>query len=89
MKLEGLPALGRLPQKNVRRDNHTDIKDYFKTTILIDKVLERYAIDFKKFYADYSVDNLINGDPLKKKPPLQKAKRSLRAKTIGSPDKCQ
>lgn len=79
MKLEKLPLLGPLPQKNVRRENKTDIKAYFRTTALIDIVLERYAIDFKRFYGDYSVDALISGDPLEKYPPLQrgvvKAKR--------------
>ena len=75
LKLEGLPPLGRLPQKNVRRDNHADIRDHFNSTALIDKVLERYAVDFKRFYADYTVDKLIYGDCLKKIPPLQKAKR--------------
>ena len=81
MKLEGLPPLGLLPQKNVRRDNHTDIKDYFKTTLLVDKVLERYAIDFKRFYTDYSIDELINGDQLEQKPPLQKSRRRGGVKT--------
>ena len=85
MKLEGLPTLGLLPQKNVRRDDRTDIGNYFKTSILIDQVLERYAIDIKRFYADYSIDKLIRGEDLAKHPPLQrgvvKAKRRLDAQT--------
>ena len=83
MKLEGLPTLGLLPQKNVRRDDRKDIGNYFKTSILIDQVLERYAIDFKRFYGEYSIDNLIRGERLEKHPPLQrgvvKAKRRLDA----------
>ena len=79
MKLEGLPTLGLLPQKNVRRDNRNDIGDYFKTSTLVDQVLERYAIDLKRFYGDYSIDKLIRGEDLEKQPPLQrgvvKAKR--------------
>ena len=85
MKLEGLPTLGLLPQKNVRRDDRKDIGNYFKTSTLIDQVLERYAIDFKRFYADYSIDKLIRGEHLEKRPPLQrgvvKAKRRLDAQT--------
>ena len=85
MKLEGLPTLGLLPQKNVRRDDRTDIGNYFKTSILIDQVLERYAIDIKRFYGDYSIDKLIRGEDLAKHPPLQrgvvKAKRRLNAQT--------
>jgi len=85
MKLEGLPTLGLLPQKNVRRDNRNDIGDYFKTSKLVDQVLERYAIDLKRFYGDYSIDNLIRGEYLEKQPPLQrgivKAKRRKDAQT--------
>ena len=85
MKLEGLPTLGLLPQKNVRRDDRKDIGNYFKTSILIDQVLERYAIDIKRFYGDYSIDKLISGEDLAKHPPLQrgvvKAKRRLDAQT--------
>ena len=83
MKLEDLPTLGKLPKKNVRRDERKDIINYFKTSTLIDQVLERYAIDFKRFYGDYSIDKLILGEHLEKQPPLQrgvtKAKRRLNA----------
>ena len=85
MQLEGLPILGLLPQKNVRRDNRKDIRYYFETPALIDQVLERYALDIKRFYGDYSIDKLIIGEHLEKKPPLQrgvvKAKRRLNAQT--------
>ena len=91
MKLEGLPTLGLLPQKNVRRDDRKDIGHYFKTSTLIDQVLERYAIDFKRFYGDYSIDKLILGEHLEKQPPLQrgvsKARRRLNAQTSIEPDK--
>ena len=72
MKLEGLPILGSLPQKNVRRTNRNDIVDYFKSTALIDLTLERYADDFKKFYAQYKIDQLIRGEELEQQPPLQR-----------------
>ena len=91
MKLEGLPTLGLLPQKNVRRDDRKDIGHYFKTSTLIDQVLERYAIDFKRFYGNYSIDKLILGEHLEKQPPLQrgvsKARRRLNAQPSIEPDK--
>ena len=81
MKLEGLPTLGFLPQKNVRRDNRKDVADYFKKTTLVDLILERYSDDFKKFYEPYSVDQLVRGDELALQAPLQrglaKAKRQF------------
>ena len=85
MKLEGLPTLGVLPMKNVRREDRSDIRDLFASSALIDQVLERYEQDFKRFYGTYSIDSLLNGDALQKLPPLQrgvvKAKRRQRAKS--------
>lgn len=72
MRKEGLPTLGKLPLKNVRRDGRSDIRDLFNSTSLIDKVLERYELDFKKFYSKYSVNDLLDGDNLKNLPPLQR-----------------
>ena len=86
MKLEGLPTLGSLPMKNVRREGRSDIRDLFASSALIDQVLERYEQDFKRFYGMYSIDSLLNGESLQKLPPLQrgvvKAKRRLRAKSL-------
>ena len=85
MQLEGLPTLGLLPMKNVRREGRTDIRNLFSSLTLIDQVLERYEQDFKRFYGMYSVDSLLNGDALQKLPPLQrgvvKAKRRQRARS--------
>ena len=85
MQLEGLPTLGFLPMKNVRREGRTDIRNLFSSLALIDQVLERYEQDFKRFYGMYSVDSLLNGDALQKLPPLQrgvvKAKRRQRARS--------
>ena len=72
MKFEGLPTLGFLPRKNVRRDNRRDIANYFKTTKLIDLILERYSVDFEKFYEPYDVDQLVSGEDLLQHPPLQR-----------------
>ena len=86
MQLEGLPTLGSLPMKNVRREGRSDIRDLFSSSALIDQVLERYSQDFKRFYGMYSIDSLLNGDALQKLPPLQrgvvKAKRRLRQKSL-------
>ncbi|QNI90786.1 carbohydrate sulfotransferase [Synechococcus sp. BOUM118] len=72
MKLEGLPTLGAIPQKNVRREGRRDIRVLFHSTELIDMVVERYEQDFKRFYSDYSLDLLLDGHPLNKLPPLQR-----------------
>ena len=83
MKLEGLPTLGVIPQKNVRREGRSDIRVLFHSTALIDMVIERYEQDFKRFYSDYSLDRLLDGHQLNKLPPLQrgvvKAKKRQRA----------
>ena len=72
MKKENLPALGRLPRKNIRRQGRSDILERFNSTTLIDAILQRYARDFEYFYSAYSVDNLLQGDQLVKHPPLQR-----------------
>ena len=72
MRKEGLPTLGRLPFKNVRRDGKSDIRNLFNSSGLVNKVLERYEQDFKTFYSDYTVEELLDGDGLKKLPPLQR-----------------
>ena len=83
MKLEGLPTLGAIPQKNVRREGRSDIRVLFHSIVLIDMVIERYQQDLNRFYGDYSIDTLLDGQPLNKLPPLQrgvvKAKKRQRA----------
>ena len=83
MKLEGLPTLGAIPQKNVRREGRSDIRVLFHSIALIDMVIERYQQDLNRFYGDYSIDTLLDGQPLNKLPPLQrgvvKAKKRQRA----------
>ena len=80
MKQEGLPTLGDLPLKNVRRDGRSDIRKLFNTSNLVNKVLERYEQDFNLFYSDYSVEELLNGDGLKKLPPLQRKSKQFNPK---------
>ena len=83
MRLEGLPVLGKIPQKNVRREGRQDIRILFNSTSLIDMVIERFQQDFNRFYGDYSMDVLLDGHELKKLPPLQrgivKAKKHQRS----------
>jgi hypothetical protein len=57
----GLPALGRLPSKNVRRDGDGDLSSYFNSQRGIDLALERYATDVQLFYPDQPVENLARG----------------------------
>ena len=60
---EGLPKLGRLPQKNVRRkSNHHDIPRYFKDPNSVRLVSERYGNDLNIFYGNCSNEQLIKGD---------------------------
>ena len=80
MKKEGLPLLGELPFKNVRRDGRSDIRNLFSSSDLVNKVLERYEQDFNNFYIDYSIDELLDGDGLKKLPPLQRKTKASQPK---------
>ena len=85
MKRENLPNLGRLPHKNIRRQGREDILSYFHTTKLIDAVLERYSQDFERFYAAYSVDELLKGDQLIKHPPLQRGAAKAKQRQLIQP----
>jgi len=57
----GLPALGRLPSKNVRRDGDTDLSGYFSSPRLIELALNRYRQDIDLFYADQPIEQLARG----------------------------
>ncbi|MFO8236774.1 MAG: sulfotransferase family protein [Prochlorococcaceae cyanobacterium] len=57
----GLPALGRLPSKNVRRDGGTDLSDHFNSQRRIELALERYTTDVRLFYPDQPVETLASG----------------------------
>ncbi len=74
MKLEGLPQVGRLPYKNVRRREKNDIRDLFSSTALVDRALSIYEKDFQTFYRDYSVDQLLQGDSLPPSRPIQRGR---------------
>tara|TARA_B100000674_G_scaffold89552_1_gene62098 strand:+ start:1999 stop:2694 length:696 start_codon:yes stop_codon:yes gene_type:complete len=60
---EGLPKLGRLPEKNVRRNSdHRDVPRYFQDSNLVRLVSERYGNDLSIFYGNHSNEQLIKGD---------------------------
>ena len=60
---EGLPKLGRLPQKNVRRNSdHRDVPRYFQDPNFVRLVSQRYGNDLKIFYGNRSNEQLIQGD---------------------------
>lgn len=60
---EGLPKLGRLPEKNVRRNSdHRDVPRYFQDSNLVRLVSERYGNDLSIFYRNHSNEQLIKGD---------------------------
>ena len=60
---EGLPKLGRLPEKNVRRNSdHRDVQCYFQDSSLVRLVSERYGNDLRIFYGNHSNEQLIKGD---------------------------
>ena len=61
MQREGLPQLGELPQKNVRRgDDHNDIGKYFKDPALAGLATRRYQDDFELFYGTMRPEELIH-----------------------------
>ena len=82
MEKENLPTLGDLQQKNVRRTERNDIRYYFKSKTLINLAAERYSMDFKLFYSEYSRKALLSGKALKKKPPLIKKRKKQLSSTL-------
>jgi len=60
-----------LPEKNVRRDTGISLSSYFSSSKLIDQFLEIYGKDVELFYADVSIEALINNSPLPSVRPLK------------------
>ena len=59
MQSEGLPLLGKLPQKNVRRsDDRGDVSQYFADPGLVQLIVERYGDDLDLFYGDVDLQDL-------------------------------
>lgn len=62
MRQWGLPALGRLPSKNVRRGGDTDLSTYFDSPRIIELALGRYLQDVEIFYPDQPIEELARGN---------------------------
>ena len=62
MRRAGLPTLGKLPEKNRRRENLGDLSEYFCSDALIEKVASRYQRDIRMFYADIGIDKLAKNN---------------------------
>ena len=61
MRQAGLPALGKLPSKNVRRAGETDLTAHFSDENLISLARERYREDVELFYGDHDLYKLARG----------------------------
>jgi hypothetical protein len=72
MRQAGLPALGKLPSKNVRRTGNSDLSQYFSNDDLIGLALNRYRKDVEVFYGEQQLEQLAHGrlsatpDPLER-----------------------
>jgi len=62
MRQAGLPALGKLPSKNVRRAGGSDLGQYFSDDSLITLARDRYQQDVEVFYGDYPLEQLARGE---------------------------
>jgi hypothetical protein len=73
MRQAGLPAMGKLPSKNVRRNGETDLSDYFSDDRLIGLALARYDDDVRLFYAHQDLDRLARGQLSAAATPLERS----------------
>ncbi|MDI9405080.1 MAG: sulfotransferase family protein [Chitinophagaceae bacterium] len=71
MRQAGLPALGKLPTKNVRRSDHSDLSGHFSHPHRVDLVLRRYRQDVELFYGDQNLERLAAGELSSFSPPLE------------------
>jgi len=63
LRREGLPKLGVLPEKNIRRESkERDVPRYFEDSGIIRRASEIYGEDCEWFYKDKTIDQLIKGD---------------------------
>lgn len=62
MRQAGLPALGKLPSKNVRRGDSDDVSNYFHLPRLIEIAYSRYQQDVDTFYPRQDIASLARGN---------------------------
>jgi hypothetical protein len=77
MRQFGLPALGRLPSKNVRRAGDTDLSGHFCHPRLVELALQRYRQDVELFYGDQDLERLAAGQLSAVSPPLERRDQVL------------
>jgi hypothetical protein len=77
MRQAGLPALGKLPSKNVRRGGDTDLTGHFSDDSLIALALERYGDDVRLFYGGHDLGRLAQGQLSATPTPLERVPASL------------
>jgi hypothetical protein len=77
MRQAGLPALGKLPTKNVRRAGDTDLSGYFMDDRLIEQALARYGDDVRMFYADQDLERLARGELSTAAQPLERSSTAI------------
>jgi dermatan 4-sulfotransferase 1 len=80
MRREGLPTLGKLPEKNRRRDKTDDLSEYFNSDELIRKTADRYSRDIQIFYTDVNIEDLARNSFISESPPIQRG-RGITTKT--------
>ncbi|MBM5792427.1 MAG: sulfotransferase family protein [Cyanobacteria bacterium K_DeepCast_0m_m1_088] len=73
MHQAGLPAVGNLPRKNVRRTDVSDLPAYFNSRSRIDLAAHRYADDLALFYGDCEPGQLACGEPEANPAPIEPA----------------
>lgn len=70
MAEKGLPTLGKLPSKNVRRKKSEDVVAYYESSEILELIHERYRDDIETFYAGVAISDLVARRGGKGMPPL-------------------
>lgn len=77
MRREGLPTLGKLPEKNRRRESTEDLTRYFNSREIIEKTTQRYKRDIGFFYSDISIEDLVANSFVSEAPPMQRGRDGI------------
>lgn len=80
----------KLPKKNVRREGHEDVAQYFNDDKLVELAMKKYDKDIAVFYPGVTAEQLVSGDftvpevarPLSKRG--RKAQQALAEKNLAS-----
>lgn len=74
MRREGLPTLGKLPEKNRRREKTDDLSQYFSNSDIIRRIAERYRRDIEMFYPDININDLARNSFATDAAPIQRGR---------------